>query len=86
MAFEPVTLAHGRSRVRTPFWQAVDVFDLQIDKHAVDGYQLRFTGSYKGHGSAYEFAHGEDVVVVLTWCPPAERRSARIRPSRGMPV
>ena len=55
-------------------------FDLQIDKkHAIDGYQLRFTGSYRGHGSAYEFAHGEDVVVVLTWCPPAERRSKRVR-------
>ncbi len=70
-----------QSHYEGPRWEYYwDDFDLQIDKkHAIDGYQLRFTGSYRGHGSAYEFAHGEDVVVVLTWCPPAERRSKRVR-------
>ena len=70
-----------RSHYEGPRWEYYwNDFNLQLDKkHAIDGYQLRFTGSYRGRGSAYEFAHGEDVVVVLTWCPPAERRSKRVR-------
>ena len=71
------------SHYEGPRWEYYwDEYTLGLES-AIDGYKMQFAGSYKGYGSAYDFAHGKDVSVVLRWCPPPERRSMRERAGRS---